>query len=160
IFLDPLLSRPRPDAVARFLTPSRDRSRRRRFMPVMSSPCALINLQQQDTQPTLNVQPTSEPIIPPTDFNAEENNNDQAEDAQFEAYEFINPFSPPGTETAKPSSEQVLGNPSEPVQTRQKLATDPKLYMFTLTMSKAEPTNIKEAMADHIWIEEMQEKLH
>ncbi|GJS43811.1 hypothetical protein Tco_0568854 [Tanacetum coccineum] len=39
------------------------------------------NLQQQDTQPTLNVQPTIEPVIPPTDFNVKESNNDQAEDA-------------------------------------------------------------------------------
>ncbi|GJW30257.1 retrovirus-related pol polyprotein from transposon TNT 1-94 [Tanacetum coccineum] len=53
------------------------------------------NLQQQDTQPTLNVQHTLEPIIPPINVNAEENNNHQAEDAQFEAYEFINPFYTP-----------------------------------------------------------------
>ncbi|GKB13075.1 hypothetical protein Tco_0846998 [Tanacetum coccineum] len=39
------------------------------------------NLQQHDTQPTLNVQPTTELIIPPTNVNAEENNNHQAEDA-------------------------------------------------------------------------------
>ncbi|GJV09445.1 retrovirus-related pol polyprotein from transposon TNT 1-94 [Tanacetum coccineum] len=32
------------------------------------------NLQQQDTQPTLNVQTTLEPIIPPKNFNAKENN--------------------------------------------------------------------------------------
>ncbi|GJS78378.1 ribonuclease H-like domain-containing protein [Tanacetum coccineum] len=37
---DPLLSRPRPDAVARFLTPSPDGLRRRRFMPAMPSPRA------------------------------------------------------------------------------------------------------------------------
>ncbi|GKE17252.1 hypothetical protein Tco_1424829, partial [Tanacetum coccineum] len=35
------------------------------------------NLQQQDTQPTLNVQPTLELIIPPTDDNAEEINTDK-----------------------------------------------------------------------------------
>ncbi|GJX51737.1 hypothetical protein Tco_0278582 [Tanacetum coccineum] len=34
------------------------------------------NLQQQDTQPTLNVQPTLELIIPPTDDNAKEINTD------------------------------------------------------------------------------------
>ncbi|GJW06647.1 retrovirus-related pol polyprotein from transposon TNT 1-94 [Tanacetum coccineum] len=32
--------------------------------------------------------------------------------------------------------------------------------MFALTMSTAEPTNIKEAMANHAWIEAMQEELH
>ncbi|GKC92068.1 hypothetical protein Tco_1157510 [Tanacetum coccineum] len=37
------LSRPRPDAVARSLTPSLDRSRRRRFMPATSSPRSVNN---------------------------------------------------------------------------------------------------------------------
>nr|GFA81249.1 putative ribonuclease H-like domain-containing protein [Tanacetum cinerariifolium] len=56
--------------------------------------------------------------------------------------------------------EQVYGNPSRPVQTRRQLATDPKMGMFALTMSTAEPKNIKEAMADSAWIEAMQEELH
>ncbi|GJT43383.1 retrovirus-related pol polyprotein from transposon TNT 1-94 [Tanacetum coccineum] len=34
------------------------------------------------------------------------------------------------------------------------------MCMFALTMSTAEPKNIKEAMADHAWIEAMQEELH
>nr|GEZ56862.1 hypothetical protein [Tanacetum cinerariifolium] len=34
------------------------------------------------------------------------------------------------------------------------------MCMFTLTMSTAEPKNIKEAMADSAWIEAMQEELH
>nr|GEU65331.1 alpha-crystallin domain-containing protein 22.3 [Tanacetum cinerariifolium] len=62
------------------------------------------NLQQYDTPPTLNVQPTLEPISPPTDANAEGNNTNQAEAAPFEAYEFINPFAPSGTEAAESSS--------------------------------------------------------
>ncbi|GJU51492.1 integrase, catalytic region, zinc finger, CCHC-type containing protein [Tanacetum coccineum] len=56
--------------------------------------------------------------------------------------------------------EQVRGNASKPVQTRRQLATDPEMCMFALTMSKAEPNNIKEVMADHVWIEVMQEELH
>nr|GFC24533.1 integrase, catalytic region, zinc finger, CCHC-type, peptidase aspartic, catalytic [Tanacetum cinerariifolium] len=44
--------------------------------------------------------------------------------------------------------EQVYGNPSKPVQTRQQLATDPKMCMFALIVSTAEPKNIKEIMAD------------
>ncbi|GJR02042.1 retrovirus-related pol polyprotein from transposon TNT 1-94 [Tanacetum coccineum] len=108
----------------------------------MSKPFAIYdNLQQQDTQTTLNVQPTLEPIIPPTNVNVEENNTDQAVDAQFEAYEFINPLCTPVQEVAKSSScnidtsnmntfyqrqhseyhwtkdhplEQVRGNPSKP----------------------------------------------
>ncbi|GJZ97044.1 retrovirus-related pol polyprotein from transposon TNT 1-94 [Tanacetum coccineum] len=56
--------------------------------------------------------------------------------------------------------EQVRGNPSKPVQTRRQLATDPEMCMFTLTVSITEPKNIKEAMADSIWTEAMQEELH
>ncbi|GJS75080.1 hypothetical protein Tco_0724961 [Tanacetum coccineum] len=56
--------------------------------------------------------------------------------------------------------EQVRGNPSKPVQTRRQLSTYPKMCMFALVMSTAEPTNIKEAMDDHAWIESMQEELH
>nr|GEW79643.1 retrotransposon protein, putative, unclassified [Tanacetum cinerariifolium] len=58
------------------------------------------------------------------------------------------------------SLEQVRGNPSRPVQTRRQLATDPKICMYVLTVSTAEPKNIKEAMADSAWIEAMQEELH
>ncbi|GKG40766.1 hypothetical protein Tco_0469978, partial [Tanacetum coccineum] len=32
--------------------------------------------------------------------------------------------------------------------------------MFTLTVSTAEPKNIKEAMADSAWIEAMHDELH
>nr|GEX88656.1 hypothetical protein [Tanacetum cinerariifolium] len=56
--------------------------------------------------------------------------------------------------------EQVRGNPSKPMQTRRKLATDPKMCMFALTVSIVELKNIKEAMADSAWIEAMQEELH
>nr|GFC28711.1 hypothetical protein [Tanacetum cinerariifolium] len=56
--------------------------------------------------------------------------------------------------------EQVCGNPSRPVQTRRKLATDPEMCMFALTVSTAEPKNIKEAMADSGWIKAMHEELH
>ncbi|GJZ52242.1 hypothetical protein Tco_0606757 [Tanacetum coccineum] len=65
-------------------------------------------LQKHDTQLTLNVQPTLEPIIPPTNVNAEENNNHQAEGAQFKVYEFINPFCTPVQEVANRSLEVVL----------------------------------------------------
>nr|GEU30694.1 reverse transcriptase domain-containing protein [Tanacetum cinerariifolium] len=58
------------------------------------------------------------------------------------------------------SLEQVHGNPSRPVQTRRQLATDPEMCMYVLTVSTADPKNIKEAMADSAWIEAMQEELH
>ncbi|GJS25775.1 integrase, catalytic region, zinc finger, CCHC-type containing protein [Tanacetum coccineum] len=145
------------------------------------------NSQQQDTQPTMNVQPILEPNTPPTNINAEETNTDQAADGQFEAYEFINPFCTQVQEVTKSSScnidtsnmhtiyqrhrfdyhytrvhllEQLHRNPSKPVQTRRQLSTDPKICMFALTVSTAEPKNIKESMADQAWIKAMQEELH
>ncbi|GKD66950.1 hypothetical protein Tco_1309058, partial [Tanacetum coccineum] len=106
------------------------------------------NSKQQVTQPTSNVQPTTEPKTPTTNINAEENNTNEATDAQFQPYEFFNPF------------KKVHGNPSKPVQTRRQLATDPEMCMFALTVSITEPKNIKEEMADSAWIEAMQDELH
>nr|GEW89883.1 retrovirus-related Pol polyprotein from transposon TNT 1-94 [Tanacetum cinerariifolium] len=101
--------------------------------------------------------------------------------------EFSNPFCAPAQEEAESSShdignsnvftfnqpqvseyqwtkdhplKQVRENPSRPVQTRRQLATNPEIYMYTLTVSTAEPKNIKEAMVDSAWIEAMQEELH
>ncbi|GJY30830.1 retrovirus-related pol polyprotein from transposon TNT 1-94 [Tanacetum coccineum] len=132
----------------------------------------------QDTHPSTNIQPTSEPSTP-TNTHAEENTDDQAE--------FTNPFCTPVQEIAESSSRnignsnvhtfnqprdseyrwtkdhpltQVRGNPSKPVQTRRQLATDPEMCMFALTVSIVEPKNIKEAMADSAWIEAMQDELH
>ncbi|GJS58380.1 hypothetical protein Tco_0653164 [Tanacetum coccineum] len=51
--------------------------------------------------------------------------------------------------------EQVIGDPSKPVMTRQRLHTDFKACMHALTVSTLEPKNIKEAMSDHSWIELM-----
>nr|GEW31177.1 retrovirus-related Pol polyprotein from transposon TNT 1-94 [Tanacetum cinerariifolium] len=56
--------------------------------------------------------------------------------------------------------EQVIGNPSQSVRTRRQLESDAEICMFALTVSKTEPKNIKEAMADSAWIESMQEELH
>ncbi|GJX20352.1 retrovirus-related pol polyprotein from transposon TNT 1-94 [Tanacetum coccineum] len=136
------------------------------------------NSAPQDTQPSTNIHPTSEPSTP-TNVHAEENNDNQAE--------FTNPFCTPVQENVESSSRnigtsnmhtfnqtqdseyrwtkyhpltQVHGNPSKPVQTRRQLATDPEMCMFALTVSIAEPKNIKEAMADSVWIEAMQEELH
>nr|GEX51936.1 retrovirus-related Pol polyprotein from transposon TNT 1-94 [Tanacetum cinerariifolium] len=94
------------------------------------------NSNQQDTQPTTNIQPTSAPSTP-TYVHAEENNNNQAEEEHLQDNEFTNPFCTPIQEVAESSShnlEQVHGNPSKQVQTRQQLATDPKMCMFALTV--------------------------
>nr|GFA85511.1 hypothetical protein [Tanacetum cinerariifolium] len=56
--------------------------------------------------------------------------------------------------------EQVIGNPSQPVRTRRQLESDAEMCMFALTVSRTEPKNIKEAIADCAWIESMQEELH
>nr|GEU66777.1 hypothetical protein [Tanacetum cinerariifolium] len=46
------------------------------------------------------------------------------------------------------------------VETRQQLDTDCEMCMFTLTVSTTKPKNINEVMADHAWIEAMQEEPH
>nr|GEU79941.1 hypothetical protein [Tanacetum cinerariifolium] len=56
--------------------------------------------------------------------------------------------------------EQVIGNCSQSVRTRRQLESDGEMCMFTLTVSRTEPKNIKEAMANFAWIESMQEELH
>nr|GFC27686.1 hypothetical protein [Tanacetum cinerariifolium] len=56
--------------------------------------------------------------------------------------------------------EQVIGNPLQSVRTRRQLESDAEMCMFALTVSRTEPKNIKEAMADSAWIESMQEELH
>ncbi|GJS13436.1 hypothetical protein Tco_0407908, partial [Tanacetum coccineum] len=53
------------------------------------------NSTQQDTHPLVNASPTTEPITPTTIVHAEEKIDNQAEDAHFEPYEFINPFTTP-----------------------------------------------------------------
>nr|GFA06817.1 hypothetical protein [Tanacetum cinerariifolium] len=116
----------------------------------------------QDKQPTTNIQPTSAPSTP-TYVHAKENNNDQAEEEHLPDDEFTNPFCAPALEVAESSPhnvEQVRRNPSRPVQTRRELATYSETCMFALTISTAEPKNIKEAMADSAWIKAMQEELH
>nr|GEX65819.1 hypothetical protein [Tanacetum cinerariifolium] len=44
--------------------------------------------------------------------------------------------------------EQVIGNPSQSIRTRQQLESDDDMCMFALTVGRTEPKNIKEAMAD------------
>ncbi|GKB93840.1 retrovirus-related pol polyprotein from transposon TNT 1-94 [Tanacetum coccineum] len=105
---------------------------------VNKSSSPIDNSAQQDTLPSMNIHPTSEPSTP-TNVYAEENNNNQAEDTQ---HKFTNPFC------------------TSLVQTRQQLATNPEMCMFALTVSTAEPKNIKEAMADSAWIDAMHEELH
>nr|GEW08197.1 retrovirus-related Pol polyprotein from transposon TNT 1-94 [Tanacetum cinerariifolium] len=105
------------------------------------------------SNPSTNIQSTSAPSTH-TNMHAEENNNDQAEEGEHVPNdEFTNPFCTPIQEVAETSSHNI-------VQTRRQLATDPEMCMFALTVSMAEPKNIKEVMVDSAWIEAMQEELH
>nr|GEU53000.1 retrovirus-related Pol polyprotein from transposon TNT 1-94 [Tanacetum cinerariifolium] len=98
----------------------------------------------QDKQPSTIIQSTSAPSTP-TYVHAEENNNDQAEEGeQLQDDEFTNPFCAPTQEEAESSPHNI----------------DLEMCMYVLTMSTAEPKNIKDAMADSAWIEAMQEELH
>ncbi|GKA12206.1 retrovirus-related pol polyprotein from transposon TNT 1-94, partial [Tanacetum coccineum] len=58
------------------------------------------------------------------------------------------------------SSSASLHNTDVHFISTTKLATDPEMCMFALTVSIVEPKNIKEAMADSAWIEAMQDELH
>ncbi|GJX43072.1 hypothetical protein Tco_0259748 [Tanacetum coccineum] len=56
--------------------------------------------------------------------------------------------------------DQVISDLSKPVMTRQWLHTDSEVCMYALTVSTFEPKNIKEDMADHSWIDSMQDELN
>ncbi|GJS79562.1 retrovirus-related pol polyprotein from transposon TNT 1-94 [Tanacetum coccineum] len=56
--------------------------------------------------------------------------------------------------------DQVIGDPSKPVMTRQWLHTDSEVCMYTLNVSTIKLKNIKEVMADYSWIESMQDELN
>nr|GEX99018.1 Gag-Pol polyprotein [Tanacetum cinerariifolium] len=55
--------------------------------------------------------------------------------------------------------EQVIGEPSRPVLTRNQLRSDGDMCMYALSISTIEPKNAKEAMTDPTWIDSMQEEL-
>ncbi|GJW39614.1 retrovirus-related pol polyprotein from transposon TNT 1-94 [Tanacetum coccineum] len=70
------------------------------------------NSKQQDTQTTMNVQTTTEPITPTTTVTTEENNTDiqvkiQVENAQIDENEFYNIFSTPVREESESSTRYV-----------------------------------------------------
>ncbi|GJY38106.1 retrovirus-related pol polyprotein from transposon TNT 1-94 [Tanacetum coccineum] len=105
----------------------------------------------------------------------------------FDDNTFVNPFANPSTSAAESSSsqyvdpsnmhmfyqsypnefqwtkdhplEQVIGEPSRPVLTRNQLRSDGDMCMYALTVSTMEPKNVNKAMTDPAWIESMQEEL-
>nr|GEY60821.1 hypothetical protein [Tanacetum cinerariifolium] len=112
---------------------------------------------------------------------------DNVPNAMFDANTLVNPFATPSTSAAESSSsqyvdplnmhkfyqsyphefqrtkdhplEQVIGEPSRPVLTRNQLWSDGDMYMYAFTVSTMELKNVKEAMTDPAWIESMQEEI-
>nr|GEU73947.1 hypothetical protein [Tanacetum cinerariifolium] len=112
---------------------------------------------------------------------------DNVPNAMFEGDLFVNPFATPSTESVVSSTqyvdplnmhtfyqpypydyqwtkdrplEQVIGEPSRPVLTRNQLKTDADMCIYALTVSIMEPKSVKEALTDPGWNESMQEELH
>nr|GEW00292.1 hypothetical protein [Tanacetum cinerariifolium] len=107
--------------------------------------------------------------------------------AMVDGYTFVNPFANPSTSTVASSSlknvdpsnmhtfyqpyphefqwtkdhplEQVIGEPSRPVLTRNQLRSNGDICMYALAVSTMESKNVKEAMTDPAWIDSMQEEL-
>nr|GFD06328.1 hypothetical protein [Tanacetum cinerariifolium]GFD24141.1 hypothetical protein [Tanacetum cinerariifolium] len=108
--------------------------------------------------------------------------------AMVDGNTFVNPFSNPSTSAATASSsqqnvdpsnmytfyqpyphefqwtkdrplEQVIGEPSRPVLTKNQLRSDGDMCMYALSVSIMEPKNVKEAMTDPAWIDLMQKEL-
>ncbi|GJS82671.1 integrase, catalytic region, zinc finger, CCHC-type containing protein [Tanacetum coccineum] len=142
------------------------------------------NSTPKDTIPTMNILTTT---VTAEKNNIDNQAEIQVDNAHIDENEFINPFCTPVREVAESSSrnidnsnmhtfyqphqsehcwtkdrplEQVRGNLSKPIQTRQQLATNPKMCMFALIVSTAEPKTNKEEMVDSPWIKAMQEELH
>ncbi|GJR50038.1 retrovirus-related pol polyprotein from transposon TNT 1-94 [Tanacetum coccineum] len=67
---------------------------------------SLTTASEHNKSPHLIVHNTPDPTTPTSQVDAEENNI-QAEDAQFDAYEFINPFAIPVTKVGRSPSRQV-----------------------------------------------------
>ncbi|GJW31527.1 retrovirus-related pol polyprotein from transposon TNT 1-94 [Tanacetum coccineum] len=112
---------------------------------------------------------------------------DNVPNAMFDGDTFVNPFATPSTSAVESSSlqyvdpsnmhtfyqpypheyqwtkdhplEQVIGEPSRPVLTRNQLRSDGDMCMYAVTVNIMEPKNVKEAMTDPAWIESMQEEL-
>nr|GFB02265.1 retrovirus-related Pol polyprotein from transposon TNT 1-94 [Tanacetum cinerariifolium] len=112
---------------------------------------------------------------------------DNVPNAMFDGNTFVNPFANQSTSATESSSsqnvdppnmhtfyqpyphefqwtkdhplEQVIGEPSQPILTRNQLRSDGDMCMYALSVSTMEPKNVKEAMIDLAWIESMQEEL-
>nr|GFC49415.1 Gag-Pol polyprotein [Tanacetum cinerariifolium] len=121
--------------------------------------------QRQQLTPSLNNHTTPAPTcqtpsISPTVISSKNINQAEphAKNDQVADDEFINIFSTPVQDQGETSTSHW--NPSQSVRTRRQLESNAEMCMFALTVSRTEPKNIKEAMADSAWIESIQEELH
>nr|GFC83682.1 hypothetical protein [Tanacetum cinerariifolium] len=69
-------------------------------------------------------------------------------------------FSPMFDELLNGSSKVVSKSSTVSAADAPNQQSDAEMCMFALTVSRTEPKNIKEAMANSAWIESMQEELH
>nr|GFA82020.1 Gag-Pol polyprotein [Tanacetum cinerariifolium] len=79
--------------------------------------------------------------------------------AMVDGNTFVNPFANSSISAADHPLEQVIGEPSRPVLTRNQLRSNGDMCMYALTVSTMEPKNVKEAMTDPAWIDSIQEEL-
>ncbi|GJZ80784.1 retrovirus-related pol polyprotein from transposon TNT 1-94, partial [Tanacetum coccineum] len=56
--------------------------------------------------------------------------------------------------------DNIIGNPSRPVSTRKRLATDALWYLYNSVLSKVEPKNFKSAITEDCWFQAMQDEVH
>ncbi|GJZ20151.1 hypothetical protein Tco_0556741 [Tanacetum coccineum] len=56
--------------------------------------------------------------------------------------------------------DNVIGDPSRPVSTRQQLQDEALFYYFDAFLSSVEPKSYKDALTESYWIEAMQEELN
>nr|GEV28757.1 retrovirus-related Pol polyprotein from transposon TNT 1-94 [Tanacetum cinerariifolium] len=122
--------------------------------------------QQQHTTP-LNTQSTpkpacQEPTQAPTVTSTENINQAKMilENVHVEDDEFINIFCTPVQDQGETLSRHVDSSNMHTFYQRHPSEHHGEICMFALTMSRTEPKNINEAMADSDWIESMQEELH
>ncbi|GJW99107.1 retrovirus-related pol polyprotein from transposon TNT 1-94 [Tanacetum coccineum] len=94
---------------------------------------------------------------PRTDVDELQTQKQHSLNAMLDGNTFVNPFH--NLCTKDHPLEQVIGELSRPVLTRNQLRSDGDMCMYALTVSTMEPKNVKEAMTDPAWIESMQEEL-
>ncbi|GJR50913.1 retrovirus-related pol polyprotein from transposon TNT 1-94 [Tanacetum coccineum] len=89
------------------------------------------NSTQQDTQPTTNIQPTTEPTTPINVLEVVESSSRNIDNSNM--HTFYQPHDSEYRWTKDHSLEQVHGDLSKPMQIRRQLAIDPEICVFTLT---------------------------